>query len=251
VTLKDGIKVSDNRIAALLIKQFSPSMLIDKSRDLGIDAEFEEVPAISLGTTDVSVIEMTGAYTPFMNGGIYSKPYYIDRIEDKNGNVIFENKPQSKEALKEEVAKQMNLMLQLVSKDKGTAVRLRGQYGFKEEIACKTGTTQSNSDGWFIGSTSKLLTTVWVGADDPSICFASTRLGQGANSALPIWAKYYKKATTLPNYKSTSFFSESDSALLKQFDCDYIDIDSPSDPIPNDLPIDDSMPAYNDKKGDY
>jgi penicillin-binding protein 1A len=253
VTIKDGLQVSDNRIAALLIKQFGPSLLIDKAKQLGIDAEFEEVPAISLGTTDISVIEMVGAYSPYMNGGIYSKPYYIERIEDKDGNVIFENKPESKEAIQEEVAKLMNLMLQQVSKDKGTAARLRGQYGFKEEIACKTGTTQSNSDGWFIGSTSQLLTAVWVGADDPSISFASTRLGQGANTALPIWAKFYKKATSIPKYKSASFFSESDSMIIKKFDCNYQDDKLPvdDDPISDPVHPDDTMPILNDSKTDY
>jgi penicillin-binding protein 1A len=252
VMLKDGLQVSDNRIAALLIKQFGPSMLIDKAKQLGIEAEFEEVPAISLGTTDISVIEMVGAYTPYMNGGIYSKPYYIERIEDKDGNVIFENKPESQEAVQEEVAKLMNLMLQGVSKDKGTAARLRSQYGFKEEIACKTGTTQSNSDGWFIGSTSQLLTAVWVGADDPSISFASTRLGQGANTALPIWAKLHKKAANMPKYKSGSFFSDGDSSLLKKFNCVSIDDTYPSD-VPTDsdlIPDDSTNSGYNDRK-DY
>ncbi len=235
VSLKAGLQVSDNRIAALLIKQFGPSLLIDKARQLGIETEFEEVPAICLGTADVSVIEMLGAYSPYMNEGIFSQPYYIDRIEDKNGNVIFENKPQSKEAITAETAKLMNLMLQQVSKEKGTATRLRSQYGFKEEIACKTGTTQSNSDGWFIGSTSNLLTAVWVGADDPSITFASTRLGQGANSALPIWAKFYKKATTLPKYKSGSFFNETDSATIQKFNCSYLDDRAPIDSYGSNL----------------
>lgn len=252
VSIKDGLQVSDNRIAALLIKKFGPSMLIEKAKQLGIDADFEEVPAISLGTTDISVIEMVGAYSPYMNGGIYSKPYYIERIEDKNGNVIFENKPESKEAVQEEVAKLMNLMLQGVSKDKGTAARLRSQYGFKEEIACKTGTTQSNSDGWFIGSTSQLLTAVWVGADDPSISFASTRLGQGANTALPIWAKFYKKAASIPKYKSGSFFSESDSAIIQKFNCNFQDDALPLDnPMDDPIPSDDTMPILNDSKKDY
>lgn len=246
VSLKAGLQVSDNRIAALLIKQFGPSLLIDKARQLGIESEFEEVPAICLGTADVSVIEMLGAYSPYMNEGIYSQPYYIDRIEDKNGNVIFENKPQSKEAITAETAKLMNLMLQQVSKEKGTATRLRSQYGFKEEIACKTGTTQSNSDGWFIGSTANLLTAVWVGADDPSITFASTRLGQGANSALPIWAKFYKKATTLPKYKSGSFFNETDSATIQKFNCSYQDDSAPINSYgsnPQDVDLDSILPS--------
>ena len=246
VSLKAGLQVSDNRIAALLIKQFGPSLLIDKARELGIESEFEEVPAICLGTADVSVIEMLGAYSPYMNEGIYSQPYYIDRIEDKNGNVIFENKPQSKEAITAESAKLMNLMLQQVSKEKGTATRLRSQSGFKEEIACKTGTTQSNSDGWFIGSTSNLLTAVWVGADEPSITFATTRLGQGANSALPIWAKFYKKATTLPKYKSGSFFNETDSATIQKFNCSYQDDIAPIDSYGSnrqDVDLDSILPS--------
>ena len=229
-----------------MIKQFGPSLLIDKARELGIESEFEEVPAICLGTADVSVIEMLGAYSPYMNEGIYSQPYYIDRIEDKNGNVIFENKPQSKEAITAESAKLMNLMLQQVSKEKGTATRLRSQYGFKEEIACKTGTTQSNSDGWFIGSTSNLLTAVWVGADEPSITFATTRLGQGANSALPIWAKFYKKATTLPKYKSGSFFNETDSATIQKFNCSYQDDIAPIDSYGSnrqDVDLDSILPS--------
>lgn len=250
VTIKDGLQVSDNRIAALLIKQFGPSLLIEKAKSLGIDAEFEEVPAISLGTTDISVIEMTGAYSPYMNGGIYSKPYYIERIEDKNGKIIFERKPESNEVVQEEIAKQMNLMLQQVSKDKGTAARLRSQYGFKEEIACKTGTTQSNSDGWFIGSTSQLLTTVWVGADDPSISFASTRLGQGANTALPIWAKFYKKATQIPAYRSQSFFSAADSMLIRKFDCTFTDDPLPPQPIDTDTSDLNSVQT-TDSKSDY
>jgi penicillin-binding protein 1A len=118
----------------------------------------------------------------------------------------------------------MNIMMQQVSMDRGTASRLRKQYGFKGEIACKTGTTQANSDGWFIGSTPNLLTAVWVGADDPSICFASTGLGQGASSALPVWGKFYQKATkdaSLKMNSTPSFFTETDSAVLQKFNCNF------------------------------
>jgi len=223
VSLKDGLQVSDNRVAAQIIKKYGANALIEKAEQLGIDAAFENVPAICLGTTDISVIEMTGAYSAYMNAGIYSKPFYIERIEDKNGNVIYQNRPQSKEVITQEIAKTMNLMMQQVSKDRGTASRLRSQYGFKNEIACKTGTTQSNSDGWFIGSTPSLLTTIWVGADEPSITFASTGLGQGASSALPIWGKLYKKiqADASIQVKQKSFFTESDSTILKNFDCNF------------------------------
>jgi penicillin-binding protein 1A len=224
VSLRDGLQVSDNRVAAQLIKKYGSQALIEKAKQLGIEAEFEDGPAICLGTTDISVIEMLGAYSPFMNSGIYSKPYYIERIEDKNGNIIYQNTPQSKEVIAEEAAKLMNIMMQQVSQDRGTASRLRKQYGFKGEIACKTGTTQSNSDGWFIGSTPSLLTAVWVGADDPSITFASTGLGQGASSALPVWGKFYQKAHKDPTNKITqlkSFFTEADSAVLQKYDCNF------------------------------
>lgn len=224
VSLKDGLQVSDNRVAAQLIKKYGSQALIEKAAQLGIDAEFEDGPAICLGTTDISVIEMLGAYSPFMNSGIYSKPYYIERIEDKDGNIIYQNKPESKEVIAEEAAKLMNIMMQQVSMDRGTASRLRKQYGFKGEIACKTGTTQSNSDGWFIGSTPALLTAIWVGADDPSITFASTGLGQGASSALPVWGKFYQKANKDASLKmntTSSFFTESDSAVLQKFNCNF------------------------------
>lgn len=224
VRMKDGLQVSDNRIAAQLMKKYGPSSLIDKAEQLGIEANFDNGPAIALGTTDVSVFEMIGAYSPFMNQGIYSKPYYIERIEDKNGKVIYQNSPQSKELINENVAKSLNLMMQLVARDRGTASRLRSAYGLNMEIACKTGTTQSNSDGWFIGSTPTLLTAVWVGADDPSITFASTGLGQGASSALPIWAKLYKKAysnKTLNLHSASSFYVR-DSSFTDPLNCDTI-----------------------------
>ena len=224
VSLKDGLQVSDNRVAAQIIKKYGPNALIDFSKSLGIKADFEAVPSISLGTTDVSVYEMIGAYSPFMNKGIYTKPYYIDRIEDKDGNVIYQNQRISKEVMSPRTAILMNLMLQNVTMGKGTASRLRGSYGLKMEIAAKTGTTQSNSDGWFIGSTPSLLCAVWVGADDPSISFASTALGQGASSALPIWAKFVNKSyneSSLNLQRKKTFVSESDSTYKFEMDCNF------------------------------
>lgn len=222
VRLKDALQVSDNRIAAQLIKKFGPSLLIEKAEQLGIQAQFDNVPAIALGTTDISVYEMIGAYSPFMNQGIYSQPYYIERIEDNNGNVIFQNSPQSRELISQQVANTLNLMMQLVTEGRGTATRLRSTYGLKMPIAGKTGTTQSNSDGWFIGSTPSLLTAIWVGADDPSVTFASTALGQGASSALPLWAKFYKKAYSNTSLKLgyPSQFFEQDSSYVNPLNCD-------------------------------
>lgn len=237
VMLKDGLQVSDNRIAAQLIKKYGSGALIEKAKQLDINATFDKGPSIALGTTDISVIEMIGAYTPFMNHGIMSKPYYISRIEDSRGNVIYQNTSQSKEVYNERTATLMNLMMQQVTMGNGTAARLRSQYGLKMEIAAKTGTTQSNSDGWFIGSTPTLLTAVWVGADDPSITFASTGLGQGASSALPIWAKFYSKAYSDPSLKLNklkSFTSSSDSTYIMEFNC--IDAVMPDEENPDELP---------------
>jgi len=225
------LQVSDNRVTAQLLKVVGISNMVTMMRNLGIKSNIDEVASIALGVTDISLIEMIGAYTPFMNQGIYSKPYYIKRIEDSKGNVIFENKQNSKEVLSERTAALINQMMQLVTTGRGTASRLRGQYGLKMEIAGKTGTTQSNSDGWFIGAIPSLLCGVWVGADDPSVTFASTSLGQGASSALPIWAKTihksYNDRLTKLNRKNT-FLSPADSVYRAEFNCDSVILAPPT-----------------------
>jgi penicillin-binding protein 1A len=135
---------------------------------------------------------MTGAMSTYANKGIFVQPLFITRIEDKHGNIISQFVPHQDEAMSEETAYMMiGLMKGVV--ESGTGSRLRGTYGFTNPIAGKTGTTQSNSDGWFMGLTPDLVTGVWVGGDDRSIRFRTTALGQGANMALPIWALYMKK----------------------------------------------------------
>jgi penicillin-binding protein 1A len=143
---------------------------------------------------------MVGAMSTFANKGVYIKPMFITRIEDKNGNVIQRFSPEESEAMSEIAAyKTIELMKGVVQS--GTGVRLRSLYGFKNPIAGKTGTTQKNSDGYFMGITPDLTTGVWVGADDRSVHFRSTRLGQGSHTALPIWALYMKKVYNDPNLK--------------------------------------------------
>ena len=134
---------------------------------------------------------MVGAYSTFVNHGVWTEPLYLLRIEDKNGNVIYERKPRVKVALNPQTAYVMTNMLQAVVNE-GTGRRLRGKYAFTNPIGGKTGTTQNNSDGWFIGITPQLVTGVWTGAEDRAIHFASTDQGEGANSALPIFALYMK-----------------------------------------------------------
>jgi penicillin-binding protein 1A len=146
-----------------------------------------------LGTSDISLYEMVGVYSAFANNGTYIKPYMIKRIEDKNGNIIYEHKPEVREVLSPITAFTIVRMLQgPVDMPGGTAGRLRGKYRFTNQIAGKTGTTQNNSDGWFMGMTPNLVSGAWVGNDDRRLRFSSTTNGQGANTGLPIWAIFMK-----------------------------------------------------------
>jgi penicillin-binding protein 1A len=135
---------------------------------------------------------MVGAFSTFFNKGIYNKPIFLTRIEDKNGNTLAEFTSESREVLNEESSFLMTELLKGVVLQ-GTAGRLRSTYKFKEPVAGKTGTTQSNSDGWFIGATPDLVCGVWTGADDRTVRFVSTGYGQGANMALPIWGLFMRK----------------------------------------------------------
>jgi penicillin-binding protein 1A len=153
------------------------------------------VPAISLGVAELSLYEMVGANAAFANRGVYIEPTFVTRIEDKNGNVIWEADPVIQQALEPSVAYELVQMMKGVV-NQGTGARLRGgrPYGnIPYPIAGKTGTTQNNTDGWFIGLTPDLVTGVWVGAQDPTVRFNSTALGQGANTGLPIWGYYMNK----------------------------------------------------------
>ena len=192
VTLKWALANSINFVTAYLMKQTSPEHVIELVRRLGVKSPIDPVPSICLGTPDISVYEMTGALSAFANKGEYVEPIFITRIEDKKGVVLERVVPERNEALNEKTA---YLMLELMKGvvESGTGVRLRYKYGLNYPIAGKTGTTDDNSDGWFIGLTPKLATGVWVGGEYRSIRFRSTALGQGANTALPIWALYMKR----------------------------------------------------------
>lgn len=192
VTLKEALANSINWISAYLIKRFSPHPVVQVARKMGIVSPLPAVPSICLGTPDISLYEMTGAVDTYANKGLYIQPIFITRIEDKHGNVIAEFTPRQEEAMSEETAYLMLVLMKGVV-ESGTGARLRGKYGLTNPIAGKTGTTQSNSDGWFMGLTPDLVTGVWVGGDDRTVRFRSTSLGQGANMALPIWALYMKR----------------------------------------------------------
>lgn len=222
ISLRFGLRHSLNNASAWLINQFGPAAVIEITRNMGIKSYIPEVPSICLGVADLSLFEMVGAYATYANKGVYTKPIFVTRIEDKNGNILAQFSPSRKEAISEKTAFLMLQMLQGVYQ-KGTAVRLWSQhypYQINAEIAAKTGTTQNQSDGWFIGIVPKLVTGVWTGAEDRATHFDGIALGQGANMALPIWGIYMNKIyndSTLNIYKSDVF--ERPENFNETFDC--------------------------------
>ena len=207
-TLKNALANSVNTVSARLMDLVGPRPVINLARKMGITSTLPAVPSIALGTPDISLFEMVGAYSTFANRGIYVKPVMITRIEDKNGSALFEVVPKTRDVLSEEVAYVTVNLMQGVTKY-GSGARLRHSglektnyiyekvvtgypYVFDNPIAGKTGTTQNQSDGWFMGMVPNLATGVWVGGDDRSIHFEEIGFGQGATMALPIWGSYMK-----------------------------------------------------------
>ena len=207
-TLKNALANSVNTISARLIDKVGPRPVANLARNLGVTSYIPSVPAIALGSADLSVYEMVGAYSSFANKGIYVKPVLVTRIEDKNGTVIYQATPETKDVLSEESAYVTLKLLEGVT-EAGSGIRLRHvgadktnpifrdivtgyPYAFENPIAGKTGTTQNQSDGWFIGMVPNLATGVWVGGEDRATHFETITFGQGATMALPIWASYMK-----------------------------------------------------------
>ncbi|MBP3774575.1 MAG: transglycosylase domain-containing protein [Bacteroidaceae bacterium] len=192
VPLKWGLAQSNNWISAYLIDKLTPEALVQLLRNYGINS-LDIFPSMSLclGTCDISVAEMVGAYTAFVNNGIRVQPILVTRIENNAGEVVAELQPRMNEVISAESAYKMVEMLRGVV-DGGTGSRLRFKYGLKGPIGGKTGTTNNNSDGWFMGITPRLVSGCWVGGEDRDIHFDRMAMGQGATVALPIWAKYMK-----------------------------------------------------------
>lgn len=205
MTLKQALAGSVNTITAKLMDKVGPKAVVNMTRDLGISAEIPQSPAIALGAVDITVSDMVAAYSTFANQGIYVKPVFVTRIEDKNGVILFNAVPETKDVLSKDVAYTVVKLLEGVT-ESGSGIRLRTTwqgpgykrvtghpYKFTNPIAGKTGTTQNQSDGWFIGMVPNLATGVWVGNDDRAAHFNTMLYGQGATMALPIWGLYMNK----------------------------------------------------------
>ncbi len=219
ITLREALANSINYVSALLMKQYGPHAVVNMARRVGITAPLEPTPSLCLGTADVSVYEMTSAFGTFFNQGMHVSPMMMTRIEDRNGNILAEFSPERKEVMSAESAWLTVQLLKGVVLS-GTAIRLRYKYKFTEPIAGKTGTTQNNSDGWFIGGTPDLVTGVWTGAEDRSVHFYSTALGQGANMALPVWALYMRQVYDDPSITiSRGDFPKPESMADISMDC--------------------------------
>lgn len=199
VTLKWGLAQSNNWISAYLMSRLNPYQLVQLLHDFGINnPDIYPSMSLCLGPCDVSVAEMVSAYTAFANHGIRCAPLFVSRIEDNEGNLITEFQPRVNEVISAETAQKMLVMMMGVV-DGGTAGRLRFRYNLTGQIGAKTGTTNLNSDGWFIGFTPDLVTGVWVGGEDRDIHFGSMAMGQGATVSLPIWALYMKSLYAHPD----------------------------------------------------
>ncbi|MEO8233946.1 MAG: transglycosylase domain-containing protein [Flavobacterium sp.] len=232
VTLKKALANSINTVSAKLIDKTGPDAVIALMRKLGVNSEIPSQPSIALGAVDITVKDMVAAYSTFANQGIYMKPQVISKIEDKNGNVIYEPKLESRDVLSKDIAYAVIKLLEGVT-ESGSGARLRGTgsggyaykrvtgypYGFTNPIAGKTGTTQNQSDGWFMGMVPNLVTGVWVGNEDRSAHFRTIANGQGATMALPIWGLFMKKCYADPNLHVSKEDFERPKNLTINVDC--------------------------------
>ena len=235
VTLKWGLTKSSNNISAYLMKQYGPEAMVEMMRKMGIGCYLDPVNPLCVGAADISVYEMVAAYNTFPSKGVYASPIFVTRIEDNLGNVLGEFTNRKKEAISDYTAYLMaNLMQGVVNS--GTGVRLRAKYGLKGEIAGKTGTTNDQSDGWFIGYTPTLTAGVWVGAEDRQVHFESLSLGGGSNMALPIWGIFMKKVLadgTLGVYETDQFIAP--PGITLNLNCDGSDTDAAAGGQPSEI----------------
>ncbi|WP_028297660.1 transglycosylase domain-containing protein [Olivibacter sitiensis] len=219
ITLRKALANSQNYATADMINRVGPQEVANLIKSFGVTTEVPPYPSISLGSFEASIYDMVGAYSTFVNHGVWNKPIYLLRIEDKNGAVIYNNAPQVKAVYNDQSAYVMVDMLKSVVTE-GSGMRIRFRYGLTNPIGGKTGTSNSNSDSWFIGITPQLVTGVWTGGDERRIRFRSTAFGQGAHAALPIFALYMKKVYESPDLQySKGDFELPQGGLQRELDC--------------------------------
>jgi len=200
--LEMALSNSVNTIAVKVLNEVGIDKVLEQASKMGITKELPKLPSIALGVTEINLKELTGAYASYVNQSIPVKPFCITKVTDRNGRVIVSFEPKNTEPAYSDYTRQVMLEIMKSTVNSGTASRLRSTYNLTNDIAGKTGTTQDNKDGWFVGITPNLVTVTWVGNDNHSIGFRTTGLGQGANSALPIFAKFYMKLNRDSKYNN-------------------------------------------------
>ena len=228
MTIRKAMAQSVNSVTAYMMKKLSPRIVMETAKRIGVTSDLEEVPSLALGVNDVSVFEMVGAFSTFVNKGEYTTPFYIDRIEDKNGNVIQQFTPKKRPAMTEEHAYLMLYMLRGgFEEEDGTSQGVPWTLREGNELGGKTGTTQNASDGWYMGLSKDLVSGTWVGGDDRAIHFRSWVAGQGSRTARPIWVKYMSKVYADPSlgYKKGPF-PRPERPLSIEINCDKYEQDS-------------------------
>lgn len=227
-TMRGGLAYSVNTVSVKLIVKAGVEKTMALARNMGIVSEMPDVPSIALGSSSISLMEMTAAYACFANQGVSTFPYYIQTIQDLDGKLYSDFKPHDvgKQVMSKETAQIVTQMLKTVVHE-GTASRIRWKYGVYNDLAGKTGTTQANADGWFMAITPKLVMGSWVGADDARIRFRYSKLGQGSNTALPITGYFMKQVNEDPHYKAVTdaTFPPLPTSLQPRLDCDLYEID--------------------------
>lgn len=221
--LEKALSNSINTIAVKVLNEVGIDKVIEQAQKTGISKVLPKEPSLALGVAEINLKELTGAYASYVNESKHVKPYAITKIEDKNGNIIASFEPEvAEEKGFSDYTRQVLLKIMQSTVNSGTASRLRTTYGLSNDIAGKTGTTQNNKDGWFVGITPKLVTVTWVGNDNHTIGFKSTGIGQGANSALPIFALFYKKlnADKAFNTITKSTFETIPDDVLQDLECE-------------------------------
>ena len=222
-SLEYGLSNSVNTIAVKVLEEVGIDAAISQAEKMGITSKLPKVPSLALGTAELSLMEVATAYTAYANESHISKPYYISKIEDKNGNIIYEREtPEEQPEAFSENTRQLMVEMMKSTINSGTAQRIRFKYGLQNDLAGKTGTTQNNKDGWFVGVSPNLIMAAWVGNDDHRIGFSNTGIGQGANSALPIVALFLKQLNEDSEFKAitNAKFEKPSEDVIAALDCE-------------------------------